>query len=61
MSFYTIKLSSWSASGMVLRFRNQISAIEQIEESNLKRCLNLLLENPTRGDWVSNCIDGLKE
>jgi hypothetical protein len=35
--------------------------LEQSEESNLKKMFNLQLENPTKRDWASKCIDDLKE
>jgi hypothetical protein len=35
--------------------------LEQNEESNLQKMLNLQLENPTRGDWASKCMNDLKE
>ena len=35
--------------------------LEQDEESKLKKFLNLQIEQPSRGDWVSICLNDLKE
>ena len=35
--------------------------LEQDEESKLKKFFNLQIEQPSRGDWASTCINDLKE
>ena len=35
--------------------------LEQNEDSNLQKMLNLQLENPTKGDWASTCVNDIKE
>ena len=35
--------------------------LEQDEDSNLLKMLKLQIENPTKGDWASTCVNDIKE
>ena len=35
--------------------------LEQNEDCNLQKILNLQLENPTKGDWASTCVNDINE